>query len=247
MLPALNGLGQEKGSDSSHELNQLNRALNELFQPKPDGPGKEGVQDPTPGDVHDQIRDLQVTLEQLQEILDEKLLAIADLEDENLQLRQALRLRYGRSSGSLPAVPMPHRELIDAVLNEPLADPAQEGPAEPQTDPREPYRIVSRWGRSPEVAASMRGSVSSLIGLAITVPPDTPQTQLRRLAKELRAEYAEYDNINIEAFDDAEAAKRYAQLGEADTRHRVLSISKFRHSERDVILLYDGDRPIEVR
>ncbi len=63
----------------------------------------------------------------------------------------------------------------------------------------------------------------------------------RAFASELRAEYAHYDNLNIEIFDEPQCAEEYAERHVSDPKHRVMSVSKHAASGRDVILfLHDG-------
>jgi len=185
--------------------------------------------------------ELREKIERMNEELVQKTDAIRALEDENEKLRQALRLRFG-GGGGLPPVPIPNRDLIESVLREPAPFPERRESAGPAGD-AEAYTVVSEWGRSPEVAKSLPGEVASLIGLAIAVAPGTSEAELRRLGEDLRKNYKTYDNINIEVFDDVEAARHFADQGKSDPNHRVMSISKFKHSGRDSVLLYRNGRP----
>ena len=232
--------GQEHSSGASDALDRLDSALLDAREDSP--PSAEASIE----DLWREIEDLQLTLRQIQEVLDEKMLAIAELEDENEKFREALRVRYGRERTGLPPVPMPHREFIESVLNDPSA-----GSDAPGTQPRSAspgsYTIVSEWGRSPEVAADLPGNVSSLVGLAAAVAPDMPSDALEALGRKLRSTYDAYDNINIQVFDDIEAAKSYADLGKSSPRHLVLSISKHKHSERDVMVRFENGVAIKVQ
>lgn len=190
-----------------------------------------------------QLDDLREVVGDLQRVIDEKLVAIQQLEDENESLRQALRLRFGSGGGGLPPVPIPNRELIESVLKEspPVAERKEViGPA---SSP-EAFTVISEWGRSPEVASSLPGEVSSLIGMTIAVEPGTNPESLYQLGEELRENYAHYDNINIEVFDDVAAARRFAEKGEVDEKRRVMSVSRFKHSGRDNILVFRNGRPV---
>lgn len=198
----------------------------------------------------DEIEALRMELKEIRAVLDGKLQAIAGLEDENEKLRRALRVRYGRETGDLPAVPMPDRDLIEEVLNDPRVQETRrdlmrtESPGGVDTMS---YTVVSEWGRSPEIAAQLQGNVSSLIGMAVTVPARISEESLRAVGKHIRKKYEYYDNINIEIFDNIDAARQFADFGTVDKGRRVMSISKHRHSERNVILLYRGSATIEVR
>lgn len=164
---------------------------------------------------------------------------IADLQLENDRLRDAVRLRYERLGGG-PPVPMPNRELIQQVYREERTEQIAENfsPIEPQDFK---YTIVSEWGRSPQVAEQAGDSSASLKGMVLSVPQGSTDADLIDFATDLRRELGAYDNINIEVFDGIEAARRYAQTGASDANRRVLSISKFSESGRDVILLIRGN------
>lgn len=188
---------------------------------------------------------LKDTLERMQEELVQKSDAIRALEDENEKLRQALRLRFGGGGAGLPPVPIPNRDLIESILRE-QAPFAERREIAGDSAGAEAYTVVSEWGRSPEVAKSLPGEVASLIGLALAVTPGMPGAELKRLGQDLRENYAAYDNINIEVFDDVGAARAFANEGKSDPTHRVMSISKFKHSGRDSLVLYRGGRPVNA-
>lgn len=234
MVSGLVGLLSGTAPAQDAALDKLDRAMDSL-----ENPATEPTRTRSHEDLVQEVEDLRETLRELAEVLDDKILALKQLEDENQNLRQALRLHFG-SRGGLPPVPIPNRDLIESVLNEgePFVEREEtvaEG-AVPET-----YTVVSEWGRSPEVAASLPGKVSSLIGMALAVSPDMTDTQIADLANDLRENYDAYDNINIEVFDDIAAARRYANEGELDDAHRVLTISRFRHSGRDEKIAYrDG-------
>ena len=232
--------GQEHSSGASDALDRLDSALLDAREDSPPSP------EASIEDLWREIQDLQLALRQIQGALDEKMLAIAELEDENEKFREALRVRYGRERTGLPPVPMPHREFIESVLNDPVGGSGELG-IEPRSASAGSYTIVSEWGRSPEVAAELPGNVSSLVGLAAAVAPNMPSDALEALGRELRSAYDGYDNINIQVFDDIEAAKNYADLGKSSPRHLVLSVSKHKHSERDVTVRFENGVAIEVR
>lgn len=233
---------QQGANGSGQALDRLENALGELDTPK-DVSG-----DRSKEELLTEVADLQQTLRQLQDVLDEKILAIKQLENENEKLRQALRLHFGQGGRGLPPVPMPNRDLIESVLNEsqPVAERQAMMPASAAAEP-EAYTIVSDWSRSPEVAASLPGDVSSLIGMAIAVEPDMSEGSLIQLGKDLRENYDAYDNINIEVFNDLEAARSYANKGTTSAKHRVMTIAKFKHSERDTIVVYRNGRAVPVQ
>jgi hypothetical protein len=133
--------------------------------------------------------------------------------------------------------------LIESVLREAPPEPERKETLGPPSAP-EAFTVVSEWGRSPEVAASLPGDVSSLIGMTIAVERKTSVDALRLMGAELRQNYAHYDNINIEVFDDIGAARQYADKGELDAPRRVLSVSRFKHSGRDDIVVYQNGQAV---
>jgi hypothetical protein len=224
---------QDGAPESGKPLDLLEDALGNLGAPPED------AAELSSEDVQAQLEALHEVVRDLQRVLDDKLVAIQQLEDENESLRQALRLRFGSSSG-LPPVPIPNRKLIESVLQEPAPPAERRESVGPPSSP-EAFTVVSEWGRSPDVAASLPGDVSSLIGMTIAVDPGASVDELTELGRELRENYAHYDNINIEVFDDVAAARKFAESGELDERRRVVSVSRFKHSGRDSVVVYrDG-------
>jgi hypothetical protein len=69
------------------------------------------------------------------------------------------------------------------------------------------------------------------------VPLGSLDEDLEQLGRELRNRFVHYDNINIEVFDDIEAAQRYADTNLTNAARRVMRVSKHTASGRDVILL----------
>lgn len=230
-------LAQEGPPKQGKPLDLLEDALGSIENPLPE------ANEVSNEELLGRLSDLREVVRDMQRILDEKLVAIQQLEDENEKLRQALRLRFGGTDGGLPPVPIANRELIESVL--------REGPPEPERKEtrgapaaQEAFTVVSEWGRSPEVAASLPGEVSSLIGMTIAVDRQTGPDALRQLGMELRDNYAHYDNINIEVFDDIGAARAYADKGNVNEKRRVLSVTRFKHSGRDDIVVYQNGSPV---
>ena len=229
---------QEGPPPRDEPLDLLEHALGSLDEPLPEG------QEPTDEAIREQLSDLREVVMDLQRVVDEKLVAIQQLEDENEKLRQALRLRF--SSGALPPVPIANRELLESVLKEAAPEPERKETRGPATAP-ETFTVVSEWGRSPEVAASLPGDVSSLIGLTIAVDRATSVDALSQLGAELRDNYSHYDNINIEVFDDIAAARKFADEGNLNEARRVMSVSRFKHSGRDDVTVYRDGVPVPNR
>jgi hypothetical protein len=199
----------------------------------------------SPEALNKQLAETQASLHRMEKDLAEKSAAIQQLEDENEKLRQALRLRFSGGGNGLPPVPIPNRDLIESVLKAPAVFAERKERAGSSSAPEE-YTVVSEWGRSPEVAASLPGKVASLIGLALAVPAGMKEADLKQLGQDLRKNYLAYDNINIEVFDDVESARRFANEAKSDAAHRVMSISKFKHSGRDTFVMYRDGRPVNV-
>lgn len=186
-------------------------------------------------DVSEIKQDLQLLQETLDLIVNRMM---ADLEKENAQLRAEVRRlqEYGTPSSAIDGgfVPRPGADLFDAVSQEPL--PEEQPPAPPAFS----WDVVQEWGRDPETALRLGTGVSSLKGMVVLVSPGSPREEVEELARKLRSEYEAYDNINIEFFDDADAARSYADRQVSDPQHRVLSISKHKGSGRDKILYLGG-------
>ncbi len=179
-------------------------------------------------DLRDDIRMLQQTLDVLVNQM------MADLREQNELLRdEVARLRAQREALGLPEpefVPRPGAAELEEIL---LEEPAPPPPA-----PFE-FTVVREWGRDAETAAEM--GAATLKGLIGAVPPGSRREDVETLGRELRAEYAGFDNINIEVFDDPEAARAFADDERSGSEHRVLSVSRHRASGRDTILyIQDG-------
>ncbi len=230
---------KEKAPVEKPPLEVLDSEINKLGDP---ATSPASAQDK---ELQTQIDDLREQMQRMEEQLTQKTDAIEQLEDENEKLRQALRLRFGGKGDGLPPVPIPNREMIESILKEPAPFAERKETANPSS-PAEEYTVVSEWGRSPEVAKSLPGNVASLIGLALAVPPKMSEAALKQLGQDLRKNYKAYDNINIEVFDDVSAARRFADEGKSDAAHRVMSISKFKHSGRDSLVIYRDGRTVNV-
>lgn len=196
-----------------------------------------------------EVQALRRDLRLLQETLDLMVNRImADLEKENRQLRseiQRLYALYGDEGLEAPdgSVPRPDARLLQEVLEQP---PEELAPAPEEPEPAEfTWSIVEEWGRTPEAAAEL-GGTSSLKGMVCVVPPGSGAGDLEQLGRDLRTQYGHYDNINIEVFDDEEAARAYAENHVSNPAHRVLSISKHAGSGRDVILRMQDGMTLEV-
>lgn len=209
----------------------------------------------------DEMKALRQEFRQLQETLD--LLVgqmMADVQNENLQLRHEVR-RLADVNGAGPYVPGGSSQLLEQVLTQPLpplpeADAEGEAEGEPAAPlkPAEPavpagpfeFDVLQEWGRSPEAAKTLGDSVPTLKGIVGIVPRGSARADLENLGRELRQKYDEYDNINIEVFDNEEAARLFAERQLTNSDSRVLSVSKERKSGRDVILYMNNGTTFEV-
>jgi hypothetical protein len=192
--------------------------------------------------VQGELAQVKTELKQLQETLNLLIgKMMSDLQDENAQLREELRRSYA-NGGASPApdmakVPRPGGELVDKVLSE--------APAPPEPV-KFSYTIFKEWGRSPEEATRLGAGAGTLKGMIGLVPKGSLTEDLEKLGRDLHTQYAAYDNINIEVFDDQEAAENFAQREVANPAHRVMSVSKFKATGRDVILLIDNGVTREI-
>lgn len=145
-----------------------------------------------------------------------------------------------------PAPPMPPQAA---------AAPAPPKPAAPRLDRArygdKGYIVVKEWGRSPKDlegldASTVVGPVATLKGMVCEVPRALPEHELEALVRQMHREFSDYDNLNIELFDDAGAARDFAETGTPDPAHRVAAISKLAATGRDVIVRFRDGAPIDV-
>ena len=174
------------------------------------------------------------------------------LEEENIKLRNSLRLVYGNRIENLPNVPMPNRRLLEEVLSDSRLKEQyieQLEILEPGLEPASntPFTLIKEWGRTPQAVAQTSGKLSTLKGMSIFMQPETPRETMTAYVRALHAEYAHYDNLNIEFFDHEVAANQFADKGTIDMGFRVMCISKHKKSGQDVILIGRGRSMEEVR
>lgn len=196
-----------------------------------------------------ELKRLQEKFDQLQETVNLVVTQMmADVETENAQLRGELQRLQARDAAGLlasTAVPRPAGELI-ASLGEDARAMGAEGEGFPLEEeaPLPPgefsFTVLEEWGRDPEAVAQLGGDAPTLKGVVGMVPRGSARADVEALGRELRAKYAAYDNINIEVFDDAVAAQSFADSQVMEPEHRVLSVSKYAATGRDVIAYYEG-------
>lgn len=219
----------------------------------------------------DEVRALRADVLRLQQMVDS--LAggeLARLRAENDRLRREVRELSGMTGQPLPPVPMPDRALLEGLYPSPKASENQEEtdnkqPEKPDADNQsapipearavpeksaEPkpfsFEVIEEWGRSPEELETENRKGASLKGMIGVVPPGSSDEDLIALGQSLHEQYAAYDNINIEVFDDVEAARSYKGKYVAPPKHRVLSISKHKATGRDIILLIRDEKAVAV-
>jgi len=241
----------------------------------PDAAGEDAAKAPTdPLDkvlleiqvVRDELRMLQSTLDLMINHI------MADMQEENRVLREEVQRLYliqkefgipdtthiprpgiGIIRGLLQAVPGMEEKDTPVTPEQSgasfLPDDGGQVPEEADSGaPAEPasLTILHEWGRSPEMVEELDHAVSTLKGLVGVVPPESRRADVEELGRQLRARYDDYENINIEIFDDQKSAENYVDTQVGDPDHRVLSISRHSASGRDLILYLDKGEAKEV-
>lgn len=239
-----------------------------LVQAGKEGPAKAGDF----AELRQEMARLREEIARLREGLEEMAnVAVARLEEENRLLRRELEGLRAAERASLagfgvappqgpsqqePGVPVPGRTLLEQIHESPQLRPFSqtEGPPEVPTlsavaltsiGPVR-YAVVKEWGRSPEQAAELGPEVSSLKGMVCAVDPGLDEDALVELGRSLRTQFGNYDNINIEVFDDVAAARSYVEQNALPGVRRRFAISKHHASNRDVLVLFREGLPIEV-
>ncbi|MBI4559720.1 MAG: hypothetical protein HY706_19190 [Candidatus Hydrogenedentes bacterium] len=202
--------------------------------------------------LHDELVELKVEVQRLHDSFEfYSGPFVDDLKSENARLRNEVRRLRGLE-GAPPDTELAGAQIPGAAPTEETVEPLTEEAPIPSAPPALAnvnginYSVVTEWGRSPEDARDFGKDVTSLKGMVCVVPSKTKDDDLIALGRWLRQEHADYDNINIEVFDDLDAAKTYAEQNSAPGDHRVLSVSKHRSSGRDLIILTRGESPREL-
>ena len=217
---------------------------------------KASINQPANQEVLDQLAAIQDRLDQLELTLNTVLDSVVlELAAENERLRTLLRDQY---AAGVPRVPMPDRDLLKQVIEDQVesegltslpavvSEPDVPSPSEVAlADAGDvPATIVKEWGRTAEEAARL--NVASLKGMILAVPETSSDDELVALGMKLRDRYADYENVNIEAFDSLVAARNYAETGVANAERRVLHVSRFVGTGRDAVFLIRGDSVREI-
>jgi len=158
----------------------------------------------------------------------------------NLRLRNAPRTEA--SAGPSPADPPMYAAPQPPVPNiEAIRQQDERALIEAFEPDSARFTVVREWGRSPEEAGQLGSDTPSLKGLVCVVRKGMTANELLALGRELRRIYKAYDNINIELFDDADAARVFVDENIDPFGRRVMSISRHARSGRDVLLLINGE------
>jgi len=200
---------------------------------------------PTDEELLREIKRLQDKFDQLQETVNLVVTRMmADVQDENEQLRSELRRLQARDQAGLlanNAVPRPGNDVIAGLAEEAAANLPAEGEIEeaPLPTGEFSFNVMKEWGREPEAVAQLGGDAPTLKGVIGVVPRGSAREDLEQLGRELREQYGTYDNVNVEIFDDPVAAQTFVDSQEMDSSHRVLSVSKYAATGRDAITFFE--------
>ncbi len=190
-----------------------------------------------------------------------------DLQRENAELRRELRHAYTVRGGGqgMPMLPLDQSAeglwADTAPVGTVWDAPADIDGADPEMAPlvaNDPgitaivgssdaqYAIIAEWGRSPEQVEALGTDASSLRGMVAVVPPDTSEEAIVQLGRELHAEHANYDNVNIQIFNDSTAAETYSKTNSMADGVPILRISKYRNSGEDKVYLSRDGVEVDV-
>ncbi len=197
-----------------------------------------------------EVTALRTEMRRLQDSVDETLdLLVADLHAEN----QRLRGEVARLSSGLPeeariergAIPMPGGDVV-AEVEKAVAAPSE--PPAPQLAPdgTPSTQVLKEWGPTAEEARALGPNVLSLKGMILAAPAQLTDEQLAALGRKLYGDYAGFDAIMIDVFDDVAAARDYAERNVKSSDHHVLNITKHRKSDRAPILLTRGGKNLPI-
>lgn len=196
--------------------------------------------------VRQELAELREEMAALRATMDDYLGGlIASMQQENQMLRRDLdranRLGVPVDIAPAPQVPRPEGAYVPTEPLPPLPSPAPPAPAGPPS-----YEIVKEWGRTPDLAAELGADVAALKGMVLVIPAGTPSTAIEELGRSLRDEFDAYENINIEVFDDADAAAEYVDHPTARPARRVLSVSRQASAGLDTILITENGITMDI-
>ncbi|HOF39225.1 MAG TPA: hypothetical protein PLD73_04070 [Candidatus Hydrogenedentes bacterium] len=231
--PAISGDTKPAGADGEED------ATEELSE-APDGASEVGIADELAA-LRSDVARMQAMLDL---VLDE---FVISLKNENNRLREeletlehALETREAMERAPFPPLSLPDAAQARGTPAVAERPPAYDAVAMPAPGESIRYAVIKEWGRNAEEAARLNNA-STLKGMICAVPPQASDDQLAELGRWLRSEYDAYENINIDVFDDVDAARRFAETNSMEGGRRVLNVSRHPATNRDVIVLIRPD------
>ena len=198
--------------------------------------------------IADELAALRSDVARMQAMLDLVLDEfVISLKNENNRLREeletlqhALEARETMELAPFPSIALPGAPQTLSAPAVPEMPPAYDAVAVPAPGESIRYAVIKEWGRNTEEAARLNNA-STLKGMICAVPPQASDDQLAELGRWLRSEYDAYENINIDVFDDVDAARRFAETNSMEGGRRVLNVSRHPATNRDAIVLIRPD------
>lgn len=152
---------------------------------------------------------------------------VSDIKEQNRRLLSEIQRLYAMMPDNRHYAPPPDFRDLPGEGQAEVRKPSTITAVATQGAGTVKYRILRQWGRTPEEAAANPG-VSSQINLIGLVTPGAPLSALHTMAKELAAQYGEYEAMDIALFDDEEAAEAFYAENADPGPHRVISVMKRR-------------------
>jgi hypothetical protein len=212
------------------------------------GESSEGSDGAPEAAIADELAALRSDVARMQAMLDLVLDEfVISLKNENNRLREeletlqhALEAREAMELAPFPSITLPGAPQTLSAPAVPEMPPAYDAVAVPAPGESIRYAVIKEWGRNTEEAARLNNA-STLKGMICAVPPQASDDQLAELGRWLRSEYDAYENINIDVFDDVDAARRFAETNSMEGGRRVLNVSRHPATNRDAIVLIRPD------
>lgn len=166
-------------------------------------------------DLAGELKALQSSVRRLEETLQKFMdSAMAEMRKENRLLREELRrleaypgARLYRDDAPDSPSDTESSPRVDQRIG--FMDELSSGEG-PDAAKKFEYIIVKEWDRTRERAERLGRNAPTLKGMICVVTESSTREELEELARRLRARFDDYDNINIEVFNNLETAQRYA-------------------------------------